>query len=164
NLTVDRTGTGYTLAASATGLPGVTSAPFDVGAGSATRLVFSVQPSNAAAGVAISPAVVVTAQDALGNVATGFTGSVTMSIATNPSGGTLGGVTTVSASGGQATFDNLTIDRAGTGYARRASAGGLTSATSSAFNISAGAVSGTRSTVTAAPGSITASAGTATRT
>src|SRR5206468_12934485 len=42
------------------------SVTFNVTAGAATQLVFTVQPSNATAGLAITPAVRVTAQDALG--------------------------------------------------------------------------------------------------
>ena len=45
----------------------------------------------------ITPAVQVTAQDSLGNVATGFAGTVTVAIATNPGGGTLSGTAAVAA-------------------------------------------------------------------
>src|SRR5205823_5785815 len=75
----------------ATGAGSATSAAFNITAGTATQLVFSVQPTTTAAGAAITPAVQVTAQDAQGNTATGFTGNVTVAIGTNPGAGTLGG-------------------------------------------------------------------------
>src|SRR5207249_4748105 len=105
------------------------------------KLVFTVQPSNTAAGAAITPAVQVTAQDALGNTASGFTGTVTVALGANPVGGTLSGHTTVAASAGVATLADLSLDRAGTGYTLTATAagGGLSGATSAAFNITVGA-------------------------
>src|SRR5205823_3619280 len=86
---INKVGTGYTL--TATGAGSATSAAFNITAGTATQLVFSVQPSSTLAGAAITPAVQVTAQDAQGNTATGFTGNITVAIGTNPSTGTLGG-------------------------------------------------------------------------
>src|SRR5207244_2704876 len=111
---------------------------FNITAGSATQLVFTGQPSNTAAGVAITPAVQVTARDGQGNTATGFTGNVTVAIGANPSGGTLAGTATVAAVSGVATFSGLSIDKAGTGYTLVASSSGLTDPTSTAFNITAG--------------------------
>src|SRR5205823_4836872 len=49
-LGVDKVGTDYTLSATADGLFGATSAAFGITPGSATRLVFTVQPSTATAG------------------------------------------------------------------------------------------------------------------
>src|SRR5438093_1518200 len=138
NVSINKAGTGYTLTAAATGVTGTTSAAFNVTAGGATRLVFTVQPSNATAAAAITPAVQVTAQDAQGNVATGFTGSVTMAFGVNPAGGTLSGTTTVAAVGGVATFSTLRVDKSGTGYALSATATGLSAATSTPFNVTSG--------------------------
>src|SRR2546429_9986268 len=59
------------------------------------------------AGGSITPAVEVTAHDANGNTATGFTGNVTLAIGTNPGGGALSGTATHAASGGVATFAGL---------------------------------------------------------
>src|SRR5438132_1227386 len=67
-------------------------------------LAFTVQPSNAVAGVAISPAVVVAIQDAVGNTVVGATNTVTVAIATDPGSGTLSGTTTVKAVRGEATM------------------------------------------------------------
>src|SRR5207237_975252 len=71
-LSIDKAGTGYTL--TATGAGSTTSTAFNITAGTATALVFSVEPTNTVAGAAITPAVEVTAQDGNGNTATGFTG------------------------------------------------------------------------------------------
>src|SRR2546425_4326733 len=102
------------------------------------QLAFSVQPSNAVSTVAISPAIQVQVQDANGSLMTTATDSITLAIGTNPGGGTLSGTLTVAAVGGVATFSNISIDKAGTGYTLTAAASGLAGATSSAFNITAG--------------------------
>jgi hypothetical protein len=137
NLSINRPGTGYTLRATSGSLAG-TSTGFSITPGPATQLVFTVQPGNSNAGASIAPPVVVTAQDALGNTATSFSGSVTLAIAANPGGGTLSGTNPVGAANGVATFSNLSINRAGNGYTLRASSGTLTSPTSTTFNIIAG--------------------------
>src|SRR5437879_3390944 len=96
-------------------------------------MVVSVQPSTSTAGAAITPAVEVTAQDAGGNTATGFTGNITVAIGTNPSSGTLAGTLTHAAVSGVATFSGLSIDKVGTSYTLTATGAGST--TSAAFNI-----------------------------
>jgi hypothetical protein len=64
DLTIDKVGAGYTLTAASGALPGATSAVFDIAAGAAAVLVFTVEPSPAVAGAAIAPAIQVTARDA----------------------------------------------------------------------------------------------------
>src|SRR5207249_461908 len=77
NLKIDNVGTGYTLKTTSGTL---TPAPRDalpISAGPpppATHLAFGVQPSNTQVGVAITPAVTVTALDASGNTVPSFTG------------------------------------------------------------------------------------------
>ena len=137
-LNIDKAGTGYTLSATSGVLTSATSNTFNITAGVASKLAVSVQPTNTASGTAISPAVTVQIQDAAGNLTTS-TANVTMSIGTNPSSGTLSGTATVAAVAGTATFSNLSIDKAGTGYTLGAVSGILTPATSSTFNITAGA-------------------------
>ncbi|SRR6266566_10107533 len=106
------------------------------GSGSgATHLVFTVQPSNTTAGLVINPAVVVVAQNASGNADTTYTNSVTVALGANPGGSTLSGTVTVPSARGVATFRNLSLNNAGTGYTLTAAAPLLTSATSAAFNI-----------------------------
>ena len=96
-----------------------------------------MQPTNVVGGAAITPAVAVTIEDASGNPVTTATNAVTMAIGTNPSSGTLTGTLTVNAVAGVATFANLSINAAGSGYTLAASATGLTGSTSSAFNVTA---------------------------
>jgi len=135
NLSIERAGNGYTLTASAPGLAGATSGAFAIAAGAATRLGFTVHPSNARTGAVISPAVQVAIQDAFGNAVATATNHVTAALGNNPGGGTLSGTTTASPINGRATFSDLSVDKAGTGYTLAASATGLTDATSIAFNI-----------------------------
>src|SRR5207245_8023247 len=71
-LSIDKVGTGYTLAASASGPNGTTSTAFNITPAAASHLVFSAQPTTTTAGPVITPAVQVTAQDAQGNTASGF--------------------------------------------------------------------------------------------
>src|SRR6185295_16654438 len=134
NLSINKAGIGYTLVASSPGLISATSNPFDITPGPASQLAFVQQPSNAAAGAAIAPAVTVAILDAFGNQ-TGSTATVAMAIGSNPGGGTLGGTTSVAAVAGVATFSTLSINNAGTGYTLNATSAGLVSAASSAFNI-----------------------------
>ena len=104
----------------------------------ASRLAFTLQPTNAAIGAAITPPVQVVVQDAQGNTVTTATTSISVAIGTNPASGTLSGTTTVAAVDGVATFSSLSLNTAGTGYTLTATATGLTAATSSAFSISGG--------------------------
>src|SRR6185437_11634354 len=127
-----------TLTASSTSLTGATSSTFNVTGGVGNKLAFSVQPSNTTSGAVITPAVKVEVRDANGNVVTSSSASVTLAIGTNPSSGTLSGTKTVAAVNGVATFSDLSIDKAGTGYTLGASASGLTGDTSSSFNITPG--------------------------
>ena len=135
NLSIDRSGNGYRLDVSSTGLASDTSDAISITGGAATQLLFTVQPSNAAAGATIAPPIRVTALDALGNVATGFTGTITLAIGTNPSGGTLSGPTAIAAVNGVASFTPLSINNAGVGYRLTATAPGVIAVTSALFNI-----------------------------
>jgi len=102
-----------------------------------TQLAFTVQPINASAGAAFTPSIQVTAQDAGGNTATGYTGAISVTLGTNPGGGTLVGTLTKSAVAGIATFADLHIDKADIGYTLKATATNMTGATSSSFNVTA---------------------------
>ncbi|MGN6190342.1 MAG: hypothetical protein ACTHOE_15740 [Conexibacter sp.] len=116
----------------------VDSASFSVVAGAAARLLFSTQPAGATGGSAFTTQPVVTAQDAAGNTATSYSGTVTLSIAGGgTAGATLSGcVGTLNA--GVTTFSGCKIDRVGSNYVLQARDGTL-SVTSSAFNVTAGA-------------------------
>src|SRR5437667_6876843 len=99
------------LPSRATGLSTATSNSFTITAGTAMQLVFGTQPSTTIAGRQISPAVKVRAVDALGNLVSGFTGSVSVALGANPGGGTLSGTTPVAAVGGVATSDEQTTEQ-----------------------------------------------------
>jgi N-acetylneuraminic acid mutarotase len=99
-----------------------------------TNLVFIVQPANTFAGATLTPPIQVAVEDVDGLTIPTFTGDVTIALGTNPGGGTLSGTRTVAASGGIATFPDLSIDAGGNGYTFVASATGVNAATSTAFN------------------------------
>ncbi|MGH6690797.1 MAG: beta strand repeat-containing protein, partial [Gammaproteobacteria bacterium] len=163
-LSIDKSGTGYTLQATSGALTATTSTAFTITPGAATQLSFTAQPTNTTAGSSVTPAVQVTARDAQGNTVTGFTGNVTVSIEANPGGGTLAGTKQVAAVAGVATFSTLSIDKVGTGYTLLAASAGLVTASSAAFAITPGPVSASQSTLTATPPTLTASNGTSTAT
>jgi N-acetylneuraminic acid mutarotase len=112
------------------------------------QLAFTQQPTSASSGVTISPPVTVQIQDQSGNPVTTATNTVTMSLGNAP-GATLSGTTSKAAVGGVATFNDLSVDKAGSGYILKANSGGLTEADSSSFAIGAGA--GSTLTVETAP-------------
>jgi hypothetical protein len=125
---------------------------FTVTPGAAAKLAFGQQPTTTGAGAPITPAVTVQVEDSGGNVVTASTASITIAIGTNPGAGTLSGPVTANAVNGVATFSNLSINNLGTGYTLSATSGTLTGATSTAFNITAGAA--TTLSVAGFPGSI----------
>jgi hypothetical protein len=118
---------------------GITSvvAQVEVVAGASASLAFITQPPTAQAGAPFTVAVEV--RDAQGNVATGFAGAVTIALLNNPTQTTLGGTLTKNAVAGVATFDDLTVNRAATGYTLGATTTGLPSASSVSFTVAAAA-------------------------
>jgi len=139
-LSVNKAASGYTLVASSIPLTSATSAAFTITPAAAGQLAFTEQPSNGTAGVSLSPAVAVAIQDAFGNTVPGATNTVTVTLQTNPVGGTLSGTSTMNAVNGVASFSGLSINKTGSGYTFLASAGALTSATSATFTIASGPV------------------------
>lgn len=139
DLTIDRQGAGYTLTATSGSLSPATSNGFTVSPRPPSKLTFVVQPTNATVGAAIAPAIQVAVQDAVGATVTGSTANVTIVLTsgTGTSGAVLGGTMTRAAVNGVATFDDLAIDRAGSGYTLTASAASLAGATSSTFGVTA---------------------------
>jgi hypothetical protein len=71
---------------------------------------------------AITPAPVVTVRNKDGSTATGYTGNITVALATNPTAATLTGTTTIAAAAGVATFSDLELTRSGKGFTLRATA------------------------------------------
>ncbi|MHB1557452.1 MAG: hypothetical protein ACYC61_08230 [Isosphaeraceae bacterium] len=147
-LSIDQAGTGYTLTVSGSGLTSATSASFDVAAAAGSQLVVAAQPpANLAAGDSFG--LTVDVQDAFGNLAAGYDGTVSLSLSGSPAGSSLGGTLTASAVGGVATFSGLSIDQAGTGYTIDASAAGSTGVATQAIDVTAASAS--RLVVTAEP-------------
>ena len=137
DLSINKTGTNYKLAVTATGLTPATSVAFNIT--TATVLVFIVQPTTTTANTPITPAIQVAVEDGFGDVATGYNGSVALAIlaGTGTSGATLTGTTTVAIVNGVATFSNVGVTLAGSAYQLSASdpANALAGATSGAFDI-----------------------------
>ncbi len=141
NLSLDKAGTGYSLVASGASLAPVTSSTFAVSVGAASQLVFAQPPTNSAAGAAISPAIRVEVRDASGNLLTSSSANVTLALGNNPGGSTLSGTQTRAAVSGVATFNDLSLDRVGSGYTLLATSGALPSAESASFSVAAGTAS-----------------------
>ena len=117
--------------------PAVTGATsFTVTPAAADHVLFLQQPTDTATGQTISP-VLVEVVDAFGNVETSDNSdTITLSLGTNPSGGTLSGTLTVTVVNGVATFSDLTIDLTGDGYTLHATVGGgLSDSDSDPFTI-----------------------------
>src|SRR5438094_63879 len=99
--------------------------------GMASQLAFVTQALKAAvANTVISPPVRVLLRDSLGNTVAGATDSVTVVLATNPSGAIPLRKVTVAAVDGVATFADLQVDRPGMAHNRRAATPAPDSATS----------------------------------
>lgn len=136
DLTLDKAKSGYVLQLNGLGAKAPATSSVAVNPGAMTQLVATTNPPlNVTAGVKFK--IVVAAQDAFGNVS-GFKGPVTIKLKDNPGGGTLEGTMTRNASSGVATFSNLVLKRAGTGYTLEATAGAI-AATTSGFAVVAAA-------------------------
>ena len=118
------------------GIVGISGGGNGNGGNGTSGLGFFVQPNSADVGQTITPAIEIVVRDSLGGTDSSFTGSVTISFASNPTGATLSGTTVRQPVNGIASFTNLAIDRAGT-YTLQASASGAVSVTSGAFTINA---------------------------
>lgn len=127
----------YTLSASAPPLSTATNAALNVQSGAMTQLAFVTAPTNGTANVALPP-IPVQQFDQYGNgwsIPPGPEYSVTLSLGANPSGATLHGTTTRTVNGSMpAVFDDIVIDRPGSGYTLVATAGAM-SVTSAPFSI-----------------------------
>lgn len=102
--------------------------------GAAASLEFQTQPIASDVDVVLASAPRIRALDMYGNLATGFTSPVTLSLQTNPGTAALGGTATSAAVGGVVTFSDLTLNRGAVGYRLAATAGSL-SVNSSLFNV-----------------------------
>lgn len=146
-----------TIAATDTVTPSITGfATVNVTASGADHIVFVVQPTTTTAGATITPAVTVQFRDSFNNPVLGSTANVTLAIksGTGDAAAALSGTLTKAAVAGTATFNDLSINKTGTGYVLSATAPSA-AADSAAFNITPGAgthIVVTGSTTDLAPG------------
>jgi hypothetical protein len=114
----------------------------------ATQLGVSSQlPTSITAGNPF--ALTVDALDGSGVVDSSFNGPVSVVVEAGPQGGLLGGTLTVQAVHGVATFSNLTLDTAGSGYSLDVTGGGMTHATVTVASVAPAAAA--RLVVTSGP-------------
>jgi hypothetical protein len=131
NLTLPADGSGHSLADNTT-LAIV---------GPADHLVFAVQPGNGVSWEALTPAVKVLVVDQYGTLETADNSDlVTLTVASGPGTCSAGSTTTVTVSGGVATFSNLALTAAGTYTLGETATGGLTGANSASFSVSPEAI------------------------
>ncbi len=131
--------TGYTFTASSAGLTSANSSSFTIAPGTATQLLFTTQPANGTAGVALA-SFAVSVEDAFNNVVTSSTASITLT----STGAISSGTNPVTAVAGVATFNNIVFDTAtATGYTVTATSTvpPLTSLASNSFTIAPAAAS-----------------------
>src|SRR6266536_201249 len=102
----------------------------------ATHLAFTSPPATTTAGATLPP-VQVALVDAQNNTVTTFTGTITLTLL-NAGGAVLGGSTDMSAVSGVATFSDLSITQAGSGYRLEATSDTLSGVTSGSFAINPG--------------------------
>ena len=133
NLSIDKAGTGYSLHATDGLLTAADSSAFAISAGAPANIVFTQPPSDAVAGSAISPAIVVTVTDGGNNPVAND--SVNLQVAAGP-GGTLA-VTTpqLTDANGHATFADAILTVAGAYTLLASESAGALTTTSSSFVI-----------------------------
>jgi streptogramin lyase len=137
NLLLNQPADGYTINVSSAGLTGATTNAFNVTPTTATQLVVTTPPpGSVSAGATFE--LIVSAENASGNVVTTDNQSVTVTLGANPGGSALGGTLAVTAQQGVAVFPNLTLNQPGSGYTLELSSQNL-SVTTTAFNVTAAA-------------------------
>src|SRR5439155_988417 len=108
------------------GLSAVTSGTITLGAGAATQLALTTQPSaTAQSGAAFAQQPVVQLRDAAGNPVSQSGTMVTATIASGPTGATLSGTSATTGLSGAAAFSSLGISGPTGSYTLRFDAGGL---------------------------------------
>jgi len=132
-LSIDKANNGYRLRVSSFGLTSDDTNTFNITPNAATHLSISTQPAGAVAQTTMS-SVVVHALDEFGNIDTNYTSRVFANIKSG--NGNLSGSNPFSVAG-IATFDDLSIDSAGTGLTLQFSSGSLQGIISDPFDITA---------------------------
>src|SRR5207247_514627 len=130
----------YTLRFESAGLTPATSSTITLGAGTATQLTITTEPSpTATSGAAFGQQPVLQVRDGAGNPAGGAGVPVTAVIASRPGGATLTNATATTLASGAATFNGLAINGSAGSYTLRFESGTLSAATSGPITLSAGA-------------------------
>jgi len=134
-VSLNRTGVGYTLRASATGLQGAVSAGFSISHDVPDKLLFIESLYTFESGIAYGTAIRVQVCDQFGNLVQNATDLVTLSSNGAGSSFTLSGTTSINAVNGIASFNNLTCATAvyTAGCSILADATSLTQAVSTSF-------------------------------
>ncbi len=102
--------------------------------GTASKIAVTAQPpSSLIAGDSFG--IVVAAENPAGYVDPAYDGSVTISLASNPGGSTLGGTLSTTAYHGVAVFDGLTLPHPGSGYTLQITGSTFPKITTNAFNV-----------------------------
>jgi streptogramin lyase len=134
NLSLTAAAVGYTLDVSASGLGSGITSTITVTPAAATQVVVTTEPSasvTAGSGFGLQASI----EDSYGNVVTSASNTLSVALANNPTGATLGGTLAAAAVDGVATFSGLSLTAAAPGYTLAVSSGGLFSATSSAITV-----------------------------
>ena len=102
--------------------------------GTASRIAVTAQPpSSLIAGDSFG--IVVAAENTLGDVDPAFNGTMTIALAANPGGSTLGGTLTATAYHGVAVFDGLTLNKPANGYSLQITSSSFPRITTGLFNV-----------------------------
>jgi predicted outer membrane repeat protein len=126
----------YQVTANAVGAAGPVGFNLTNTAGAADHLAFLVQPGHGVAQIPLYPPVQVQIFDAYGNPLTADNSDqLTLTVASGPGAFTAGSTTTVTVSGGIATFSNLALAVEGTYTLGETGTGGLTGPNSNSFTI-----------------------------
>jgi len=135
-VTLTTAANGYAVSATSNGLAPASSSGFNVTAAAPSQLAIIAQPPGSitqGSGISLQ----VGAFDQYGNLATSFSGTVTIALGSDPGGSTLGGSLAATASQGVVTFSGLSLNNAGGGYTIKVASTGLTGTTTNSFQVTA---------------------------
>ena len=134
DLSLTKSASGYTILVSGNTLGAATTSAFTVTPLAASQIVVTQQPpASVTAGAGFGVYAVI--EDMYGNVITSANNTVSVSLASNPGGSTLGGPLSVAASNGVAVFSGLTLQKAASGYMLSVASSGLTGSTTSTLAV-----------------------------
>ncbi len=140
-LTLTTAASGYTLDVTGPTLGDALTTAMTVSPSTASQVVITQEPpSSVTAGTGFG--LQASVEDAYGNVVTGAGNTVTLALASNPGGATLGGTLTATASQGVATFSGLTLTKAASGYTFQIASLGLGGSLSTALTVTPASAAG----------------------